>query len=133
MRKYITKSLFLFIFVCALFAGVCFENTKADASLGSSSVKNFTLATIFELESFEDTEPCVAVKSGSGNAQIQNSFQNNTRRTELKVYNSVLCSDSFLSGGENSALKPLQISVGQKLPKQIMTNYIHQSDGKKRF
>ena len=133
MRNYVKKSLYLIIFVCALLAGVCFEKIEADAFSEPSFVCEIVQASEYEQEAFSDTEPCAAVKSNTQSMRIQKSFQANARRIEIKVLSSFMCSDSDFSGGKDPIGNPMKISAGQKMPKEIMTNYIHQSDGKKRI
>ena len=133
MKDYRKKSVFLIIFICSLLAGVCFENIKTDAFSESPAVCQFVQADEFEQESFRDTEPCAAVKSNTQSMRIQKTLQSNTKKIELRLLSLHLCINSDFPGGKNASGNTKKLSDGQRMPKEIMTNYIHQSDGKKRI
>ena len=133
MKDYRKKSALLIIFICSLLAGVCFENIKADAFSVASSVCGIEQADEFEQESFSDTEPCAAVKSNTQSMRIQKTLQSSTKKIELKLLSLYLCINSDFPGGKNASGNIKKLSDGQRMPKEIMTNYIHQSDGKKRI
>lgn len=134
MQRYKKKCLCLILILCALFAGVCFENTKTDVFLSSPNQSLITAATVFEQEKFQDTEPCATVKSITrSNMSIQKIIHSNAKKLEIRQNCGSLSSHRFAFTGSGAEGNFEDISIKNLYSKKILTRYIHQSDGKKRI
>ena len=120
--------------ICTLFAGVDFDEDKVDAIFNTPSSME-TFCYIFSDSQFLDgTDTCpadllVTHKSFS----INKTIQQETKRSDTKLLSYLLCPNHNPFGGGNINKSSSKMDHHDQSSKELLTSYIHKSDGKKRI
>lgn len=134
MRTGKRRMICLILSVILFLSGVYFEQFKTDsflvhASMGSETTSIRSCQTVSN-----DANVCTVRMLRDGNcARLQQSARySNPKREMRSSLNLLQINSSFLAEGNNPANSVL-IQFSDHKPIALVTNYIHESDGKKRI
>ncbi len=135
MKNYRIISLLLVIFVAL--SGMCFEDTKADSYFAYVSMEDNSFNFISDETEISDTHPCTSemlgVRNNAGIQRLASQYLNQKRQNRIS-YNFLFLDIFSLS----ERIKKFFISseatqVYNQCQEELVANYIHKSDGKKRI
>lgn len=127
----------IFCFVLAVFlsvSGMCFEKIKTDSLFAYVSMEETSSYLLPCYAKISEDKVCTTEMLSSQNfVELQQLSQYASQKREMKISLDLLCFDilslaegKFASGSET-------IQSFRPNPSRLVTTYIHQSDGKKRF
>ena len=134
MQKSYIRILCLLLMICTLFAGVGFDEDKADAIFENPFVKEtfcymFSDSQITDNSSDYPSDLFVNHKS----LTFSKSIQQETKKSDIKIIPALLIMDLHSLSGGSLNKSSSKMDYHDQSSKELLTSYIHKSDGKKRI
>ncbi len=135
MHRNNIKRISLIVAFVFLLTGMYFENFKIDSVFACTPFQTSNLKSVAEDLVITDTQPCTAemlgVRGHTSTDLIAYRFSNSKR--DVKSALNFLCLNFDLSNTIKSYSSSEKIQRVSRNQEQLITNYIHNSDGKKRI
>lgn len=129
------KIVYIILVLILFLSGVCFENNKADSKFLCSPVECSDSNIKSDIFTNLDIQVCTAEMLGAGRISSVQQFSCShiCKNRELKIFPDYLLL-SYLSITEGKFFTSSEITqVYSKCLDELIMNYIHKSDGKKRI
>ena len=122
------KLIWVLVMLVVLVSGMCFDEFKADSVFVREATQTAN-AVVTDAQDCATELPGICQNIGFGRTTVR--FVN--QRRDTKIFRDLLCQNIYSSNEENSYTSSDAIMRISKSPDELVTNYIHESYGKKRI
>ena len=135
MRRKSTNWISIIIAFVLLLTGLYFDNSKIHSMFVCIPFETSDFQNVAEELIIADTQPCTAEMLGVRGHASTNliAYRLSNQKRDIKGSLNFLCQNIDFSNRRKSYSSSQKIQMVSKIQEEFITNYIHNSDGKKRI
>lgn len=133
MRNRNIRIVCLILIICTLFSGVWLENIETESAFVYNSEYENDPVVLKKINILRTSDHCTVKRALVQKNNIQKKGQYITKKADIKLWSHLLCSEHFLLFWESLIKNSEEIKGCGRFSKDLVTNFIQKSDGKKRI